>query len=158
MSARTIVLRRAARLDIDQAIDFYVENEAPGAAHRFVDELEVAFEHLARFPESGSLRYAQELRLGFGTGLYSATRISFSTSRATTMWTSGVSFTPSETSPSGYAAGDRHPPVAKNTNTERSSVISTNRCSLSFPTYSTDPGSTAIRSPSTSAVARPEMM
>lgn len=66
MSARTIVLRRAARLDIDRAIDFYVENEAPGAAHRFVDELEVAFEHLARFPESGSPRYAQELSL---TGL-----------------------------------------------------------------------------------------
>ncbi len=63
MSAKAVVLRRAARHDIDEAIDVYIETNAYDAAYRLVDELEKAFEHLSRFPEAGSPRYAQELTL-----------------------------------------------------------------------------------------------
>lgn len=63
MSSKAAILRHAARHDIDQAIDLYLERAAYDAASRFVDELEKALEHLSRYPESGSPRYAQELNL-----------------------------------------------------------------------------------------------
>lgn len=63
MNPNAVILRQTARHDIDEAIDFYIERDAYDAAYRLVDELEKAFEHLSRFPESGSPRYAQELNL-----------------------------------------------------------------------------------------------
>lgn len=63
MNPRAVTLRRAARQDIDEAIAFYVESDSRTAAYRFVDEVEASLRHLARHPESGSPRYAQELNL-----------------------------------------------------------------------------------------------
>lgn len=63
MNPRAVILRRAARHDIDEAIDFYIGEDAYDAAHRLVGELEKALEQLSRYPESGSPRYAQELNL-----------------------------------------------------------------------------------------------
>lgn len=63
MSRKPVILRRAASPDIDEALEFYVGRDASDAARRWVDELETAFEHLSRHPESGSPRYAEELDL-----------------------------------------------------------------------------------------------
>lgn len=63
MSGRVVVLRRTARQDVDEAVDFYIGQGAHDAAFRLVDELETDFKHLSRFPETGSPRYAQELSL-----------------------------------------------------------------------------------------------
>ena len=63
MKRKSVDLRRAAQRDIDEAIDFYVAQTAHDAAHRFIDEVERALDHLSRHPESGSPRYAQELGL-----------------------------------------------------------------------------------------------
>lgn len=45
MSAKAVVLRRAARHDIDEAIDFYIGRKAYDAAYRLVDELEKRAPH-----------------------------------------------------------------------------------------------------------------
>lgn len=63
MKRKSVDLRRAAQRDIDEAIDFYVAQTAHDAAHRFIDEVERALDHLSRHPESGSPRYALELGL-----------------------------------------------------------------------------------------------
>jgi len=63
LSRRAIILRRSARRDIDEAVDFYIGGDAHDAAYRLVDELETALAHLAQYPESGSPKYAQELNL-----------------------------------------------------------------------------------------------
>ena len=66
MKRKPVELRRGAQRDIDEAVDFYLAQEAHDAARGFVDEIERALEHLSRHPQSGSPRYAQELGL---TGL-----------------------------------------------------------------------------------------
>lgn len=57
------MLRRAAQRDIDEAIDFYLAQMGHDAAHRFIDEVERALDHVSRHPDSGSTRYALELTL-----------------------------------------------------------------------------------------------
>ena len=63
MAASRVLLRAVARQDIDAAVDFYLQQSAPQAATDLVDELERALQHLARFPSTGSPRYAHELDL-----------------------------------------------------------------------------------------------
>ncbi|HUE96730.1 MAG TPA: type II toxin-antitoxin system RelE/ParE family toxin [Longimicrobiaceae bacterium] len=63
MTRRRVELRATAQRDIDEAIAHYMREGALEAASRFVDELQHAFETLARHPEAGSPRYAHELNL-----------------------------------------------------------------------------------------------
>lgn len=63
MKAKPVVPRTLASRDVDEAIDYYLEQHAAQAALGFIEALEKAFAHLARFPESGSPRYAHELNL-----------------------------------------------------------------------------------------------
>jgi len=63
VSRRAVVLRGSARQDIDKAVAFYIEEGASASAHRLIDELAEALETIARHPETGSPRYAQELDL-----------------------------------------------------------------------------------------------
>lgn len=58
-----VELRQLAAADVEMAIDHYVDDGGPDVAGGFVDELEAAFDQLATFPRSGSLRYAYELDL-----------------------------------------------------------------------------------------------
>ncbi|MGB4347552.1 MAG: type II toxin-antitoxin system RelE/ParE family toxin [Burkholderiaceae bacterium] len=60
---KRIVLRELARLDIDEAIAFYLADHAVFAAMGFVEVLEKAYEHLRLHPRSGSPRFAHELNL-----------------------------------------------------------------------------------------------
>jgi len=61
MSAKPLVLRRAAADAIDAATDHYLTEGGADLALRFVAELEATFGHIAAYPAIGSLRYAREL-------------------------------------------------------------------------------------------------
>lgn len=61
--ARTGNPRTLANLDIDQAIAFYLDQQADQAAIGFIDALEKAYQQLGRYPQSGSPRYAHELNI-----------------------------------------------------------------------------------------------
>lgn len=54
------VLRRHIRAsrDIDQTIAYYLEHAPKGVVDRFLDELELALQHIAQHPGTGSRRYA----------------------------------------------------------------------------------------------------
>ena len=56
MAAR-LVLRPRADQDIDDLIG-WLTAESPQSAEAFLDALEAAFERLAMFPDSGSIRHA----------------------------------------------------------------------------------------------------
>jgi len=58
-----IVPRELASKDVEEAIDHYLVEATAKVALGFVDELEKAYAHIARFPASGSPRYAHQLGL-----------------------------------------------------------------------------------------------
>lgn len=60
---RPVIPRALAIQDIEDALAYYLSQGSERVALRFVDELERAYAHLARFPESGSSRYAYELQI-----------------------------------------------------------------------------------------------
>jgi len=61
MSAKPLVLRRAAADAIDAATDHYLDEGGAELALRFVAELEATLRQIAAYPAIGSLRYAREL-------------------------------------------------------------------------------------------------
>jgi toxin ParE1/3/4 len=61
VKAKPVVVRPAASDDIEAAISYYLEEDAPQAALDFVDALDKAYSHLGRNPGTGSPRYAHEL-------------------------------------------------------------------------------------------------
>ncbi|NLF05232.1 MAG: type II toxin-antitoxin system RelE/ParE family toxin [Actinomycetales bacterium] len=63
MSSLPVLPRESARRDIDDAVAFYLQQDAPDAALRLVDELERGFLMLAEHPRIGSNRWAEELDL-----------------------------------------------------------------------------------------------
>lgn len=64
MKTPKIILPRALALqDIETAIAYYLRQNARRAAEHFVDALEKAYHHISLYPDTGSTRYAQELKL-----------------------------------------------------------------------------------------------
>ena len=63
MKAKPVIPREAARRDVDEALDWYLQEQAPAAALGFIDALERAYVHIGRSPATGSPRYAQDLNL-----------------------------------------------------------------------------------------------
>jgi toxin ParE1/3/4 len=63
VTRKAVVPRKRAARDVDDALDYYLNQASEKVAMGFVDELERAYAHLSRFPESGSNRYAFELNL-----------------------------------------------------------------------------------------------
>ena len=63
MKPKPVIPRERADRDANEAIDFYLSENAPEAATGFVDALEQAYGHVAQHPETGSSRYASELNL-----------------------------------------------------------------------------------------------
>jgi toxin ParE1/3/4 len=63
VKARPIVPREQANRDIDEAIAYYLSEDAEQAALGFIDALEQAYAHISRHPATGSPRYAHELNL-----------------------------------------------------------------------------------------------
>lgn len=58
-----VVLRERARLDIEEAVDWYRDTADVDTALGLVDAVAAALRHLGRHPGSGSPRYATELDL-----------------------------------------------------------------------------------------------
>ena len=63
MKLKAVVPRERANRDVDEAIDYYLSENAPEAALGFIDALEQAYRHIGRNPNTGSSRYASELNL-----------------------------------------------------------------------------------------------
>jgi toxin ParE1/3/4 len=55
--------RADADQDVEQAIEHYLQEDAPDVVLPFVDALERAYRHIQRHPGTGSSRYAHELNL-----------------------------------------------------------------------------------------------
>jgi len=60
---KPIVPRQLAVQDVDDIIDYYLKEGSPDAASGFIDALEKAYDHIGRYPESGSSRLGAELTL-----------------------------------------------------------------------------------------------
>ena len=60
---KAVTPRELARRDADEAIDYYLSENAPEAALGFIDALERAYSHIGRHPSAGFSRYAHELNL-----------------------------------------------------------------------------------------------
>ena len=63
MKAKPVIPRALATQDADEAVSYYLNQEAPRAAFGFIDALETAYKHIGRYPATGSPRYAHELNL-----------------------------------------------------------------------------------------------
>jgi len=60
---KSVVPRERATRDVDEAIEYYLSEDAQDAALGFIDALEQAYGHISRHPGTGSSRYASELNL-----------------------------------------------------------------------------------------------
>lgn len=60
---KPVVPREQAKRDVDEIIEYYLNEGAAHAALGFIDALEQAFGHISRHPAAGSPRYAHELDL-----------------------------------------------------------------------------------------------
>lgn len=63
MRPKQLIPRRRANEDVERAIAYYLREAGQDAALGFIDALERAYRHIARYPTSGSPRYAHELNL-----------------------------------------------------------------------------------------------
>jgi toxin ParE1/3/4 len=63
VKAKPVVPRALANQDAEDALAYYLGEDAASAALGFVDALEQAFTHIGRHPATGSPRYAHALNL-----------------------------------------------------------------------------------------------
>lgn len=63
MKVKPVIPRALAKRDVDEAVTWYLDENAAQAALGLVDALEQAVAHVARHPATGSIRYALELNL-----------------------------------------------------------------------------------------------
>lgn len=63
MKAKPLIPRALARQDVEDAVSYYLNEEAVQAALGFIDALEQAYSHIGRHPATGSPRYAHEFNL-----------------------------------------------------------------------------------------------
>lgn len=63
MKSKSVIPRKIANRDVDEAIEHYLSEDAAEAALGFIAALETAYGHIGRHPATGSPRYAHELDL-----------------------------------------------------------------------------------------------
>ncbi len=63
MNIKPVIPRALAAQDVEQAIEYYLEEQALDAALGFIEALEGAYDHIATHPASGSPRLGHELDL-----------------------------------------------------------------------------------------------
>ncbi len=63
MKSKPVIPRKLANRDVEEAVDYYLNEGAAKAALDFIETLERAYVHIARHPATGSPRYAHELNL-----------------------------------------------------------------------------------------------
>jgi toxin ParE1/3/4 len=61
--AKTVLRREQADRDVDEALAYYLSEDAETAALDFIGALEKAYGDISRHPETGSASYAHELSL-----------------------------------------------------------------------------------------------
>jgi len=61
MTLKPVVPRAQAQQDMDEAIAYYLSEAGESVALGFIDALQKAFAHIARYPATGSPRFAHEL-------------------------------------------------------------------------------------------------
>jgi toxin ParE1/3/4 len=60
---KLVVPRAKANEDVEQAIAYYLDQQADKAALGFIKALEIAYAHISKQPASGSPRYSHSLDL-----------------------------------------------------------------------------------------------
>jgi toxin ParE1/3/4 len=63
VKAKPVVPRELANRDVEEAIAWYLGENAEQAALGFIDALEQAYAHIGQHPGTGSLRHGHELQL-----------------------------------------------------------------------------------------------
>jgi len=63
VKTKPVIPRELANRDVDEAIDYYLNEGAEQAALGLIEALEQAYTHIGRHPATGSPRYAHELNL-----------------------------------------------------------------------------------------------
>ncbi|MBP8306162.1 MAG: type II toxin-antitoxin system RelE/ParE family toxin [Burkholderiaceae bacterium] len=63
MKNKPVIARELAGRDVNDAIGHHLKEAGEPAALGFVDDLERAYAHISRHPDTGSPRYAHELNL-----------------------------------------------------------------------------------------------
>lgn len=63
MRVKRVIPRALAKQDVEEAVTYYLSEEAEQAALDFIDALEQAYTHIGRHPASGSPHYAHEFDL-----------------------------------------------------------------------------------------------
>jgi toxin ParE1/3/4 len=63
VTVKPVIPRARANRDVDEAITWYLEENAAQAALGLIDALEQAYGHITRHPATGSTRYSLELNL-----------------------------------------------------------------------------------------------
>ena len=63
MRTKQVIPREQANRDIDETLAYYLGEGSETAALGFIDTLEQAYAHIARYPASGAAHYAHELNL-----------------------------------------------------------------------------------------------
>ena len=63
MTVKPVLLHAVAKSDVQDALDHYLAEAGNQVALSFIDDLQRAYRQIARYPERGSPRYAQELDL-----------------------------------------------------------------------------------------------
>ena len=63
MRAKPVIPHAQAHRDVDDAVEYYLGEDAESTALGFIDALEKAYAHIGRHPAGGSPRFAHELNL-----------------------------------------------------------------------------------------------
>ncbi|MHB1591006.1 MAG: type II toxin-antitoxin system RelE/ParE family toxin [Sulfuricella sp.] len=63
MKCKPIIPRIVAQRDVEDAVDYCLNEASEQVALGFIDALEQAYTHITRHPATGSTRYAHELDL-----------------------------------------------------------------------------------------------
>ena len=63
MTTKPVVPRELARRDVEEAVDYYVQEAGERVALGFIDALEAAYDAVSRQAAAGSPRYAHELQI-----------------------------------------------------------------------------------------------
>ena len=63
MTIKPVIPRALATQDAEQTIEYYLGEQADETALGFIEALELAFDHISKYPSSGSPRLGHELDL-----------------------------------------------------------------------------------------------
>ena len=61
MKTKTVILREKASQDVDQIIEYYLNEVSADVAEGFINDLERGARYIGRNPKTGSSRYSVEL-------------------------------------------------------------------------------------------------